>query len=948
MKPIPPKSAIRAAWFAAVFSCTGAFAELPVITSIHPDFPVVSPRIITGENFATGKVEVYVWNPPRDEAATARAAGAGAAPTWPTNPPPDARKIAVLSAEERVIAIGPEEQQQPFAFVWVKNETGFSKPVRTQTAAPFWLQRDTVPRGSIVGAFGVAMSEKPPIARIALRGQAGTVLLDPIVAPLPPMTPDTRMIYFQVPENLPTGSYEVLFHNALGGAYGWSDPLPLTVLDSPGLPPPTINVQDFGAKGDGMANDTSAINAAIAKAGSGGGVVSFPPGTYLFDETILLPEGVTLRGAGRDSTILRGVGYYPPSGVQAWWSATSVSFPLIGMTNSTALERLTLRGAVSKGEPNPDSSGAVYANALSPIMRDVEIRECRIEAGRQDPVFRSRYFRSTAFNSRKPSEHITLVDNELIGGVNIVAGDRIEVRGNVIQGGISSRFSRSLICSNVLTSPSSRLFSYAGRENLIRYNETFYYFRDSWINRPEAYMMHGGASTVAGMVGASASDSLIDPTKNWKVDQHVNATVLIGAGRGFGQIRRVVQNTMDTLKLDRPWVVQPDASSEYSVGPAISDCVFFSNVNYGVGRFTLWLDCHRNTVEGQVDVLAGVRDIWGRDLSRVEESQGGTRKVDFPQRLSPSWFNTFLRCVGDGSGIVFEGMVHPSRAYRTPVLFANFAIYNEIRLPHLDKRPYTSAPSLREAAIVVGEARGKLLSASDYAVVFGNSLRHAKTGIFLHRGARKTVLGWNSFETVESEVIDKGSDTLAIKGGGPTWSGSPGEDIRVPEYDASNLPTRALRLLRPFMTHLTQESLALADPAQSPERLRRLFPALKEYAKAKGWLPRAAAYPESADSSDNLLGLLGAGSVEDLTAGYRGARLKGWPAYLWNASVGGRTLEELSPDTWLLVEPSVLADWLAARRQQPVLALYADGTVRALSEKLLPADLISKRQDANP
>jgi len=42
-----------------------------------------------------------------------------------------------------------------------------------------------------------------------------------------------------------------------------------------------FNVRDFGAKGDGMAKDTQAIQAAIDKASAAGGTVVIPPGNYL-------------------------------------------------------------------------------------------------------------------------------------------------------------------------------------------------------------------------------------------------------------------------------------------------------------------------------------------------------------------------------------------------------------------------------------------------------------------------------------------------------------------------------------------------------------------------------------------------------------------------------------------------------------------------------------------
>lgn len=70
-----------------------------------------------------------------------------------------------------------------------------------------------------------------------------------------------------------------------------------------------VSVKDFGAVGDGVADDTSAIQAAISYAataigGSIGMAVYFPTGTYLISETITLPNRVGLQGAnGRGVTI---------------------------------------------------------------------------------------------------------------------------------------------------------------------------------------------------------------------------------------------------------------------------------------------------------------------------------------------------------------------------------------------------------------------------------------------------------------------------------------------------------------------------------------------------------------------------------------------------------------------------------------------------------------------
>ena len=72
-----------------------------------------------------------------------------------------------------------------------------------------------------------------------------------------------------------------------------------------------FNVKAFGAKGNGSAADVTAINTAIIAAGTLGGSVFFPPGTYMVSGyngavgAITLVSNVSLEGAGRGASILK-------------------------------------------------------------------------------------------------------------------------------------------------------------------------------------------------------------------------------------------------------------------------------------------------------------------------------------------------------------------------------------------------------------------------------------------------------------------------------------------------------------------------------------------------------------------------------------------------------------------------------------------------------------------
>lgn len=71
--------------------------------------------------------------------------------------------------------------------------------------------------------------------------------------------------------------------------------------------PSVFNVQGFGAKGDGLTDDTVAIQRAITAAGVAHGSVYFPPGTYMVSGVLSLPSYVTLYGDGPGISILKAM-----------------------------------------------------------------------------------------------------------------------------------------------------------------------------------------------------------------------------------------------------------------------------------------------------------------------------------------------------------------------------------------------------------------------------------------------------------------------------------------------------------------------------------------------------------------------------------------------------------------------------------------------------------------
>jgi hypothetical protein len=137
------------------------------------------------------------------------------------------------------------------------------------------------------------------------------------------VTDGTHAFIGQVSSGGGTNSLVVTCLQIVGGSAGDTINTGATVTFS-GIPGPNgifVSVQDapFGAKGDGLASDVAAINSAIQFAAAFGSTMSaivfFPPGIYLASRTSIrltssappyTAANVTLLGAGRDVTIIRG------------------------------------------------------------------------------------------------------------------------------------------------------------------------------------------------------------------------------------------------------------------------------------------------------------------------------------------------------------------------------------------------------------------------------------------------------------------------------------------------------------------------------------------------------------------------------------------------------------------------------------------------------------------
>jgi len=950
--------------------CTNpAHTKQPEIANIYPDFPGSgnAPKIITGEGFDPSSTRLWTWSPESDEAIIKKALVniKKGLPPLPQKPPKGAQSQSSIDIEPQIIVAKAKG-----AVMWIETADGFSKPLMFNITRPCWLSESQAAPGSMVYIFGFGLRAPYSKSTIAIIGEGDIFYPSPFVEARALRTKDKRLMYFDIPREITPGQYIVYTHNSIGGQWGWRKAGDLKIVAIPTEPEKTFNVRSYGAKGDGFTNDYTSIFQTIEAARQdGGGAVCFPPGTYLTDETIVTPSGVKLRGANRKTSIIQGFGdpLQAQATRKAWFHRTTPPTAIIRLHSNTDLEGLTIQGATWKGQGSHSPVEAIPNQITFPTggdVRNVSVVNCCIRADEEDPRSRRPLYRS-AFYSNPEAHRIKVLSNEIYGGLGWGTGGspgqavRVEIIGNTIHGGglsdvvtIGGGFSQSLIDDNQLIDTPGRICVGMGWNNYFRFNEIHQAFRSTWENAEEVYLVHGGVrSKTISFATNSSANTLVDAKQNWKPDFYYDATVLILSGRGFGQYRRVIGNTKDTLTLEKPWNVEPDSTTEYLVSQLFTENAFFANLNNTPCRMSFWLDSVANLVEMHRDDHSKGADIVGEDRSIVDE-KGIAKDLT---RFFPVYYNMFVSGWMDGAALWLTNSGSTAKnAHCGYSNFGNFMVNNRIRQPHTCRTGFLHHTPRATPGISISGGNGR--AGTSHTIVADNFFASTYTGIRVNSFARKTIVFNNEFDHVDNPIDDQGILTIVKENrlsGANDSRGKAIPDVRskrdIPQWKPRPWTAAPSELIPPLFYDITALKYLVSEPlytacadtdnvelqAECQQNLKQLFVMLKEYDSKNGYLPKAAFFPQSSNSPDSLSVLLGSKASKLLICPACSPELKKLGiSYAWNVHTNGRRLADLKPDSWLLIDSAATHDWMVTNHYcghlGKVNILYADGTVKSI------------------
>jgi VCBS repeat-containing protein len=492
-------------------------------------------------------------------------------------------KIQKLDIKSQVAGITlPTGLPQGSSYLlWAQNSSGYSQPVMLNQTEAWWV-KDTSSRGQIASVFGRNLSQDggTQSSQVYLEDSTGKGYWAQVVGVNP------YKVDFKVPDALANGDYQVFVHNGDGGQYGWSKPLTMTIDNGLNYTGAVFNVKNYGAKGDGITDDTAAINAARAAAdNTPWATVYLPKGSYAINDS-LFPgwDQVRWLGDGKDITTIKA----------ANGSSQQYLFVTEGPVNHITFQDLTL-------DANAQNATSMLTTSYIRKSSDIQYLNVKINAEGASPFDWHANYDVSMKNSDVigGQSFLGTAQQVFIDGSNFFGTDYADL---VLQGfGTEMLSITNSTVQNLDTSDPNNGKWAKGRffadQPFWGTSKNHYFGNNKTIdlatpnsseidqNSGEQIMWEtgDGLSTFLGAVTSTTSNTVSVNTPSSVVNDQYYLSIV--GGKGMGQTRQVESLNQSTYTIYGNWNVQPDSSSVIVANKQPNNAVVYGNSLDGLSDY---------------------------------------------------------------------------------------------------------------------------------------------------------------------------------------------------------------------------------------------------------------------------------------------------------------------------------------------------------------------------
>jgi len=380
-------------------------------------------------------------------------------------------------------------------------------------------------------------------------------------------------------------------------------------------------------------DSTDVIQNELNSLTSTGGVVQIPSGTFGV-RTLLIPPNVVLMGAGSSKTTLKYVGGQQQTNAKMRASQDDKGRVLPGKDPTAILRaeagpvgvaRLGIsaddlppadgyrrnRGVVQAFEIQTDSSKCIFVSEVKVTLpggsgflivanSDVIVQKCDVVVACVGIWVEARS------GDGRVAIRDSRIENQQRPAVIMRASNSVFERNNIIgRNKVHSWCSGEHRIADLGPSPKGALYT----RHYISENHAEGVFGSPDLNDGEGLNYQMTSRVAYSRVSKADQLSLSDQNQSFTPGQLKGFTIAIVGGAGIGQVRVIVDNSGNELKVDVPWEITPNQSSIYTLDRYIAayQCIVVNNFVSGVKKRAIDLYCksYENWIQGNTLVNAG-------------------------------------------------------------------------------------------------------------------------------------------------------------------------------------------------------------------------------------------------------------------------------------------------------------------------------------------------------